>query len=205
MSDLMAYERLISTRIMQYDVESIYSLMTTERDDSFAMEIIPYFALFVQACQEYMGGNFLPENIAKDIKDIRNYIKKYADGFGKSQKRIKNIDAIQDKNFRDQLRFGILKKAGIYLNLGTYWIDDGIIIGNTQQLADFLSVADLNAPEVAGKHYEMGYQIGAFVNSVREGFAEVSKPPVIIRNKTSLEVNYYCDFNTMRCTPKSRV
>lgn len=198
MSDLMAYERLISTRIMQYDVESIYSLMTTERDDTFAMEIIPYFALFVQACQEYMGGNFLPENIAKDIKDIRNYIKKYADGFGKSQKRIKNIDAIQDKNFRDQLRFGILKKAGIYLNLGTYWIDDGIIIGNTQQLADFLSVADLNAPEVAGKHYEMGYQIGAFVNSVREGFAEVSEPPVIIRNKTSLEVNYYCDFNTNR-------
>ena len=58
MSDLMAYERLISTRIMQYDVESIYSLMTTERDDTFSMKIIPYFALFVQACQEYMGGNF---------------------------------------------------------------------------------------------------------------------------------------------------
>ena len=33
---------------------------------------------------------------------------------------------------------------------------------------------------------------------MREGFAEVSEPPVIIRNKTSLEVNYYCDFNTNR-------
>lgn len=49
--------------------------------------------------------------------------KKYADGFGKSQKRIKDIDAMQDKNFRDQLRFGILEKVGIYLNLGTYWTE----------------------------------------------------------------------------------
>ena len=30
---------------------------------------------------------------------------------------------MQDKNFRDQLRFGILEKVGIYLNLGTYWTE----------------------------------------------------------------------------------
>ena len=75
MGELTEYERLISIRIMQEDAESIYSLLQTERDPIFAMEIIPYYALFVQSCQEYMGENLLPETMVKDLKDIRNHIK----------------------------------------------------------------------------------------------------------------------------------
>ena len=44
MGELTEYERLISIRIMQEDAESIYSLLKTERDSIFAMEIIPYYA-----------------------------------------------------------------------------------------------------------------------------------------------------------------
>ena len=83
MSKLSEIESLISIRIMQEDAEAIYSLLKTERDSIFAMEIIPYYVLFVQSCQEYMGENFLPESIEKDFKDIRNHIKTYAEGFGK--------------------------------------------------------------------------------------------------------------------------
>ena len=45
-------------------------------------------ALFVQSCQEYIGENLLTESIVKDLKDIRNHIKIYANSFGKSQKRV---------------------------------------------------------------------------------------------------------------------
>ena len=47
-------EKMITVHIMQEDAETIFSLMKTERDPIFAMEIIPYYALFIQSCQEYM-------------------------------------------------------------------------------------------------------------------------------------------------------
>ena len=78
MSKLSEIESLISIRIMQEDTEAIYSLLKTERDSIFSMEVIPYYVLFVHSCQEYMGENFLPESMEKDFKDIRNHIKVYA-------------------------------------------------------------------------------------------------------------------------------
>lgn len=48
MSELSDLERLVSLRIIQDDAESIASLMLKERDSVFIMEVIPYYALFVQ-------------------------------------------------------------------------------------------------------------------------------------------------------------
>lgn len=135
-NELIECERLIGIRIMQEDAESIYSLLQTERNPIFAMEIIPYYALFVQSYQEYMGEDLLPKSIAKDLKDIRNHIKAYTDGFGKSQKCVVAVDDAQDRDFKEQLRFRFLKKFNIHLNLGTYWTEEKQIIGNTQQLAN---------------------------------------------------------------------
>ena len=36
-------EKMITVRIMQEDAETIFSLMKTERDPIFVMEIIPYY------------------------------------------------------------------------------------------------------------------------------------------------------------------
>ena len=47
-------EKMITVRIMQEDAESIFSLMKTERDPVFAMEIIPYYALFIRKRQIIM-------------------------------------------------------------------------------------------------------------------------------------------------------
>ncbi len=196
MSELEEIERLISIRIMQEDAEAIYSLLQTERDSVFSMEIIPYYALFVQSCQEYMGENFLPDSIAKDLKDIRNYIKIYAEGFGKSKKRVVSVDDEQDRDYKEQLRFEFLKKMNIHLNLGTYWTDDRHIVGNTQQLADFLSVSSMFDPNLKDRNYQIGYQIGSFVASVREWLAETLEIPIIERNDQFVVINYYCDVNT---------
>lgn len=65
-------EKMITVHIMQEDAETIFSLMKTEKDPIFAMEIIPYYALFIQSCQEYMGETFIEETSAVKVKDIRN-------------------------------------------------------------------------------------------------------------------------------------
>lgn len=196
MSELSELERLISIRIIQEDAEAIYSLLKTERDSIFALEIIPYYVLFVQSCQEYLGENYLPESIRKDFKDIRNHIKTYADGFGKSQRRVLSVDDAQNKDFKEQLRFEFLKTMNIHLNLGSYWTDTGHIIGNTQQLADFLSVKSMFDPALKDKNYQMGYQIGSFVASVREGFSSSLEYPFIGRKQSNVKINYYYDINT---------
>ena len=102
MSELAEVERLISILVMQEDAETIYSLIQTERNPIFSMEIIPYYAFFVQSCQEFIGKNSLPELIAKDLRDIRNHIKGYACSFGKTQKRVA---------FVDDTKIGILKNS----------------------------------------------------------------------------------------------
>ena len=61
-------EKMIAIRIMQEDAETIFSLMNTERDSIFAMEIVPYYALFIQSFQEYMGETFVEEAFAKKSK-----------------------------------------------------------------------------------------------------------------------------------------
>lgn len=195
-SELSKLERLISIRIIQEDVEAIYSLLKTETDSIFAMEVIPYYVLFVQSCQEYMEKNFLPESMEKDFKDIRNHIKAYAERFGKSQRRVLSVDDTQNEDFKKQLRFEFLKTMNIHLNLGSYWTDSGHIIGNTQQLADFLSVSSMFDPELKEKSFQIGHHIGSFVTSVRDGLSKSMEHPFIERKQSDIKINYYYDINT---------
>ena len=196
MNNISELERLISIRIIQEDAETIFSLMSSERDSIFAMEIVPYYALFVQSCQEYMGKDFFSEEIALHIKDIRNHIKSYAESFGKSKRKVASIDQEQDMNFKSQLRFNFLKSWNIHLNLGTYWTEDHHIIGNTQQVAAFIDAKDLSDPEVKQKQYDLGYQIGSFVSSVRNGLSAFWGQPTVARTATAITIKNYYDINT---------
>lgn len=163
-------ENLIAVRIMQEDAESIFSLMKTERDPVFAMEIIPYYALFIQSCQEYMGEIFIEGTSAEKVKDIRNFIKVYGESFGKSKKRIELVDIEQDEQYRAQLRFDFMKSWNVHLNLGTYWTEDYHVVGNTKMLADFLGIDDIFNPKTGKLQFELGLQIGSFVASIKDGF-----------------------------------
>lgn len=196
MNNISELERLISIRIIQEDTETISSLMSSERDSIFAMEVIPYYALFVQSCQEYMGKDFLSEEIALNIKDIRNHIKSYAESFGKSKRKVASIDQEQDMNFRSKLRFNFLKSWNIHLNLGTYWTEEHHIIGNTQQLAAFIDAKDLSDSESGKKLYDLGYQIGSFVSSVRSGLSSSLGQPAVVRINDTITIKNYYDINT---------
>lgn len=196
MDNISELERLISIRIIQEDAETIFALLSSEQNSIFAMEIIPYYALFVQSCQEYMGENFLPKEIALSIKDIRNHIKAYSESFGKSKRQVASIDQEQDTNFKSQLRFSFLKSWNIHLNLGTYWTEDHHIVGNTQQLAAFIDAKDLSNPEVGKKQYDLGYHIGTFVSSVRSGLSASLGQSAVARTANAITIKNYYDINT---------
>lgn len=190
-------ERIISLRLMQEDVETIYSLMNTERDPIFSMAVMPYYALFVQSCQEYMGDTYIEDAVANKTKDIRNYIKAFADGYSKSRKRIASVNDEQDLQFRSHLRFDFMKSWNIHDNLGTYWTDNKHIIGNTQMYADYLGVNNIFDHDAGKKQYEVAYQFGSFVNSISKGLSELT-PPVIHRDQTGIVIKHFCDLNTFK-------
>ena len=108
---------------MQNDIESIYSILNTERNIVFTMEIIPYLALFVRECQNFIGKDFLMDSINSKIADIRNHIKLYSERYGKTEigykKSIKRSDignSYLDYNFSDD-RFDLDKNMYSKSNL----------------------------------------------------------------------------------------
>lgn len=189
-------EKMITCRIIQEDAETVFSLMQTEHNPIFALEIIPYYSLFVQACQEYMGETFVDKSFSTKIIDIRNFIKIYGEGFGKSKKRMELIDEKQDENYKSQLRFDFMKNWNIHFNMGTYWTSDKHIVGNTQMLADFLQIDDMFDSKNGQQQYDLGVQIGSFVASIKEGFSKVISPPTVDRLQQGIDIGYYYDLNT---------
>lgn len=192
-------EKIITVRLIREDVETIYSLLQTERDSIFHLEVLPFYALFVQSCQEYIGENFISESIEKDFKDIRNHIKSYSESFGKSKKRVLYVDDFQNEDYKNRLRFNFLKAMNIHYNLGCYWTDAGNIVGNTQQIEDFYNTKSMfNDTMIREKNFQIGNQIGSFVASVREGISYSLDYPFIERPTKSAKIKYYCDINTNR-------
>ena len=196
MGNLAEIERFVSICLMKQDCDTIFSLLQTEHDPIFAMEVVPYYALFIQSCQEFIGQNLLIDTLTNELKDIRNHIKSYSDGFGRSKKKVLKIDNGQNSDYKEKLCFDFLKNYDIHYNFGSYWTEDKHIIGNTYQLAEFLSVKSMFDPNLNDRFYQVGYQIGSFVSSFREGLSENIKENEIERNKTSISIKYYYDINT---------
>lgn len=185
--------------MIQEDAETILSIMKVVHDPIFAMTIMPYYALFVHECQMYLGRTYIKEDFVKQIKDIRNYIKIFDNGFEKSKKRIHFVDSQQDSIFRSSLRFGFTKNWNIHYNLGTYWTENKHVIGNTQMIADFLSVEDMSDAEAINhRMYNLAKQIGSFVSSVKYELEQVNVPPEIVIKDIRSDIGYYCDLNTNR-------
>ena len=67
MDNISELERLTSIRIIQEDTETIFALLSSEQDSIFAMEIIPYYVLFVQSCQEYTGENWSRQDLCAKL------------------------------------------------------------------------------------------------------------------------------------------
>ena len=191
-------ERMIEIKLIQDDAEVIMSLMKSERDPIFSLAILPYYSLFVQSCQEYLGNIFLEEDYANQVKNIRNYIKAFDIGLAKSKRRVDDVDSEQDNKFSTMLRFGFMKSWNIHCNLGIYWTKDKHAVGNTQMYADFLGVENMNNDATKEKMQNLGYNMGSFVASIKAGFEQAVSPAIVDRALIGTTINYYCDLNTNR-------
>lgn len=189
-------EKTVTFRIIQEDAETLYAIINKEHGPVFAIGILPYYALFVRSCQEYMGKSFFESDVTERIKDIRNYIKAYSDGFGKSKRRIAGVDSWQNEKFQGMLKFCFMKKWNIHFNLGIYFTADKHIVANTQMIADFLEVKNMFGEDAKGRCFELGKCIGSFVSSVRSGLIESRMPSVIIKLNSKMPIKYYYDLNT---------
>lgn len=195
-SKILDLEKQISILLIQEDAETILTLMKDERDSVFNMEIIPYIALFIKSCQECFGELTIDEDTSSRIKDIRNFIKSYAERYSKTNSKIKSVDFKQDTLYKSKLKFKFLRKYNIHYNLGTYWTEDKHIIGNTHMLADFLAVENIFNPEVEQVMNNLGSKMGEYVITVKNSIDKIVKPPLINKNNTGIEIKWYYDLNT---------
>lgn len=194
-------EKMISLRLIQADAEAISTLMQNEKDPIFCMAVMPYYALFIQSCQEYLGNTYIGEEAAWQVENIRNYIKAFSEGYSRSERRVADVDADQDKQFRAHLRFSFQRTMKMHYNIGIYATEKKYIVGNTQMYADCLGVEDIFSTQNKKKYFELAKQMGSFVASVRAGCAENGTPVNIQYNADTSPICYYYDFNTNKSNP----
>ena len=100
--------------LIRNDCETLKAIFHNKSDSIFTMCIIPYLALFCRSYQEFLKIDLLDPVIDSQIYDLRNSIKYYADRYGKSKQRFLKSDEMQNNEYRDLLRFRLLKKLNIH-------------------------------------------------------------------------------------------
>lgn len=189
-------EKAIEAIIIMSDAESALSFIKTEKDPIVLMSVIPYMVLFVKECQNTIGDIPIHENFLKLINNIRNYIKVFSEGFGKTKKRVSKIDRIQDAEFCSLLRFKFMRTWNVHYNIGTYWTDDKHVIGNTHMYADFLGIDNIKDDNTGIRLKEFCSQISGFIYSIEAEIGKFITIPAVERKECNIKVKYYCDLNT---------
>lgn len=189
---------ICSEILIENDTKTILSLMKSERDSIFAMNVLPYYALFYHSCSEYLNLSLAEKDTQTHIANIRHYIKALSNGFGKSSKQIDLTDKVQDESYRNQLEYSFLQEANIYYNLGVYFNADKKIIGNTQLMADCLGIKDIfdKSQEYGKKQFEIGKELGSFVSALSAGFKDKTTSATVIRLDKGIKIPYFYDLNT---------
>lgn len=114
----------------------ISNLCLNVRDSSISLSIIPFCALYCKSAKEFFDIKSTSYDVEKDVKDLRNGLKIFNDKHSKKLKMATKSDKQQDEEFKSKLRFKILRKFNVHLNLGVYFTEEGNVVFNTQ-LANF--------------------------------------------------------------------
>ena len=134
--------------------------LPNSKNGMIQLSLIPYMALFCRSAQEFIGSNYIPDDVDQQIKDLRNGLKLYAGKYNKGKKETLRIDENQDKEFRDELRFPIMRKWNIHYNLGVYFDVEGHIVGNTQILNYFFDIPEIDINDKGKRAFEIGKMLG---------------------------------------------
>lgn len=189
-------EKIATNLLILNDAETIISLIESEHDPYFCTMALPYYALFVQSCQEYYGEVFTEEKAARKIKSIRNFIKAYGDRASKIRKRVKKTDSSQDEIFASRLKLSFMKRLKRHYNIGVLFDDSRHIVSNTQLIADFLELEDLGDSHNEEKQIALAAQISATVAAIRNELSKYTDALYIQRPNKGIGIPYFYDFNT---------
>lgn len=150
-----------SKELILKDGETIIQyVLVASKNGMIQLSLIPYIALFCRSAQEFIGSNYIPDDVDKQINDLRNGLKLYSGKYNKGKKETLRIDEKQDTEFRSKLRFSIMKKWNIHYNLGVYFDKDGHIVGNTQNINYFFDIPEININDKQKRAFAIGKMLG---------------------------------------------
>lgn len=189
------YENLLnicSKDLISNEGEIISRLCLDVRNSAISLSIIPFCALYCKSAKEFFNIKSTNNDIEDDVRDLRNGLKIFAGKYSKGLKMTAKSDNQQDEEFKNRLRFRILEKLNLHLNLGVYFTESGRVIFNTQ-----LSNFHLNIPH--GKSaFKIGEELGFEIAQIlieQCGVNDSLEQPMIFN---SVPKYGYIDFNTNR-------
>lgn len=181
--------------LIKNDCESLKKLISEYCDPIFAIQMIPYMALFCRSYQEYTKIELINSEVDSEIYDLRNCLKIYGERYGKNKKRFITVDEEQNEEYKSQLRFEFLKKMNVHYNLGMYFTKDKKIIGNTQLIESMLKLYGLPKHEKQQKCYSLGKYLASVVGSISKDLSDIIMVPQIV-TEGQLPKFFYKDINT---------
>lgn len=193
--DYSQFDKLCSLKLIKNDCDTYLKLFETNRDAVLSMCILPYLALMCVEAQNFVGTDFFDEPYNKIFHDMRNSLKRFMDRYGKTTKLFGGIDISQNNYFIQMLRFKVLGKINVHLNLGIYLDESLNIIGNTHQLASLFDFKKIPGNDDEEKMMNIGYQLGSVISSISNGL-EQHLPTESIGILNEMHSVYYIDINT---------
>lgn len=202
---------------IKYDCETIRSLTPYIRNNGvIAFGLIPYVSLAANTVLEIVDPKTKEEiSYSKRIENVRLKLKFFEDGYSRSKRMLLNIDYLQNEDFKNRLKFSVLKNLNVHYNLGIYTNKDKVVVGNTQYSCYLLqdnrmlkkkieeiatayatTPENFNLNEQAGKEcFNYSYACGKIIGSACKALANFDSS-ISIKSREQ-PIDMYCsDINT---------
>lgn len=187
-----------SKQLIEEDGKTIAAYISkNNKNGVIILSLLPYLAVYCRSAQEFFCQKIIEEDLDKQINDLRNGLKIYANRYNVGKKATLDADIRQNQIFNDKLRFSIMKTWNIHYNLGVYFDAYGHIIGDTQLSDYFLNITPPHGQSMNKHAFEIGNMLGEKMGIILRDMCGLSS---LITNLSILDCPKYGyrDFNTNR-------
>lgn len=147
--------KTLELMIIANDCKTILDIYSNSRDSLMYLLIFPFQALFCDSiydyfkdiieeyCQQDENSEYVTINgKVKEVHQMRNRLKLFSqkERYSRDKKTIIQMDSLQDKEFKNMLKYDFLKKLNLYYNLSIYFDNEYHIIGNTYLISETMNL-----------------------------------------------------------------
>lgn len=187
-----------SKKLIEEDGKTLITYISkSKKNGVIALSLLPYLALYCRSAQEFFCQKIIEDELDKQIKDLRNGLKIYANRYNQGKRETFDADKRQNKIFEDRLRFSFMKKWNIHYNLGVYFDAYGHIIGDTQLFDYFLNITSPKGQNMNKHAFQIGNMLGKKLENILHDMCGLSS---LVANLCIIDCPKYGyrDFNTNR-------